>query len=146
MARRASSSRVRGVRPEQAISAPYVKRIFPFFDPLDMEQIEKLEQQVDWLIENIGIAFRDDPSSIELWKKVGAKVDGDIVRAPADWIRDLCRKAPSQFTQLARNPARSVVIGGDNQVLPLFMEPHLYVILKLVGVMAISRPFVIWFG
>ncbi|MGB2303340.1 MAG: trimethylamine methyltransferase family protein, partial [Candidatus Puniceispirillales bacterium] len=114
MARRASSSRVRGVRPEQAISAPYVKRILPFFDPLDTEQIEKLEQQVDWLIENIGIAFRDDPSSIELWKKAGAKVDGDIVHAPADWIRDLCRKAPSQFTQLARNPARSVVIGGDN--------------------------------
>ena len=124
MARRGSSSRARAGNIDQVATAPYVKRVLPFFDPLDMEQIEKLEQQVDWLIEDIGIAFRDDPASIALWKEHGATVDGDIVRASADWIRDLCRKAPSQFTQLARDPAKSVVIGGDNQVFaPIYGAP-----------------------
>ena len=51
-------------------------------------------------------------------------MDGDIIRAPADWIRSLCAKAPSKFTQIARNPERSVEIGGDNQVFaPIYGAP-----------------------
>lgn len=124
LARRGASSRISDERARQTITAPYIHRVLPFFDPLDIDQLEKLEAQVDWLIEDVGIAFRDDLSSISLWKQHGANVDGDIVRAPADWIRDLCRHAPSQFTQLARNPAKSVVIGGDNQVFaPIYGAP-----------------------
>ncbi len=71
---------------------------------------------MNWIIENVGVAFRDDPKAIDLWTSAGAKVDGDIVSAGADWIRALCAKAPSEFTQIARNPERSVKIGGSNQV------------------------------
>ena len=79
---------------------------------------------MDWILENVGIAFRDDPEAIALWTKSGAEVDGDIVRAPADWIRALCAKAPSEFTQIARNPDRSVKIGGKNQVFaPIYGAP-----------------------
>ena len=79
---------------------------------------------MDWILENVGIAFRNDPEAIALWIKAGAKVDGDIVRAPADWIRALCAKAPSEFTQIARNPDRSVKIGGKNQVFaPIYGAP-----------------------
>ena len=89
-----------------------------------MEQIETLEHHVDWLLQDVGIAFRDDPSALALWKTAGATIDGDIVRAPADWIRDLCWKAPSEFTQLARNPSKSVVIGGVHQVFaPVYGAP-----------------------
>ena len=46
------------------------------------------------------------------------------VLAPADWIRSLCAKAPRVFTQLARNPERSVTIGGNNQVFaPIYGAP-----------------------
>ena len=39
-------------------------------------------------------------------------------------IRELCRTAPSEFTQLARNPERSVRIGGTNQVFaPVYGAP-----------------------
>ena len=79
---------------------------------------------MDWILENVGIAFRDDPEAIALWTKSGAEVDGDIVRAPADWIRALCAKAPSEFTQIARNQDRSVKIGGKNQVFaPIYGAP-----------------------
>ena len=91
---------------------------------LDEEQIEKLEGQVDWILQDVGIAFRDDPEVLELWKREGARVDGDIVRASADWIRALCAKAPSKFAQLARNRERSVMIGGVNQVFaPIYGAP-----------------------
>ena len=120
MARRSRASKSRVV----ATAAPYIKRNLPFFDPLDEVTLLKLEAQVDWIIQDIGIAFRDDPVALDIWRNAGAKVDGDIVRAPADWIRDLCAKAPSEFTQLARNPEKSVVIGGNNQVFaPIYGAP-----------------------
>ena len=124
MARRARSARNRSVAPSDAPASPHIQRNLPFYDIFDEEQLIKLEAQVDWILQDVGIAYRDDPIALDLWRQQGAKIDGDIVRAPADWIRDLCRKAPSQFTQLARNPERSVVIGGVNQVFaPIYGAP-----------------------
>ena len=108
---------------------PYIRRVLPWYEVLDEEALTRLEAATDWLIENKGVAFRDDPESLALWKvaggkAAGVKIDGDVIRAPADWIRDLCRHAPSEFTQVARNPARSVVIGGANQVFaPMYGAP-----------------------
>ena len=124
MARRSRKSRSDAARQTTAPASPFIKRSLPFFDILDGEKIEALERQVDWLIEDVGIAFRDDPVALDLWRAEGAKLDGDIISAPADWIRSLCAKAPSKFTQIARNPERSVDIGGDNQVFaPIYGAP-----------------------
>jgi len=124
LARRSRSERSNTANLASCTPSPFIARKLPFFDPLDEEQITKLEAQVDWILENIGIAFRDDPEAIALWTKSGAEVDGDIVRAPADWIRALCAKAPSEFTQIARHPDRSVKIGGKNQVFaPIYGAP-----------------------
>lgn len=114
-----------GTAATSAVAAPaYVKRKLAFFDPLDEEQLVKIDAQVDWMLENIGFAFRDDPESLRIWKEAGVKMDGDKVFADAVWVREQCAKAPSEFTQLARNPERSVVIGGNNQVFaPIYGAP-----------------------
>ncbi len=105
-------------------AVPYIKRQLPFFDPLDEEQLVRIESQVDWMLENVGMAFRDDPEALRIWKQAGVKMDGDKVFADAQWVREQCAKAPREFTQLARNPERSVVIGGTNQVFaPIYGAP-----------------------
>jgi trimethylamine--corrinoid protein Co-methyltransferase len=124
MARRARKTRSTQTSQAAAPASPYIQRSLAYFDVLEEEQLTKLEAQVDWIFEEVGIAFRDDPEALDLWRKEGARIDGDIVRADAQWIRALCAKAPSQFTQLARNPDRSVVIGGRNQVFaPIYGAP-----------------------
>ena len=124
MARRTRGTRTRESTTTGVAASPFIRRVLPYFDVLDEEQTVKLETQVDWIFEDVGIAFRDDPTALDLWRKEGAKIEGDIVRAPADWIRSLCAKAPKQFTQLARNPERSVTIGGTNQVFaPIYGAP-----------------------
>ena len=127
MARRSRAAR-RGNQAEDAsVPSPHIKRVLPFFDPLDAEQLIQVEAQVDWIIENIGIAFRDDPVALDIWRAEGVSPSGetgDIIKADAKWIRELCAKAPSEFTQVARNPSRSVVIGGNNQVFaPIYGAP-----------------------
>ncbi|MBO9403371.1 trimethylamine methyltransferase family protein [Shimia sp. R9_3] len=124
MARRARASRQRNTQGEGAIASPFVRRKLKQFDILDEEDLVKIEAQVDWIIQEVGIAFRDDAEALALWKKEGASVEDDLVRADASWIRALCAKAPSEFTQFARNPERSVTIGGTNQVFaPVYGSP-----------------------
>lgn len=124
MARRSRRKRLDELTGAETPASPYIRRALPFFELLDDEQVERLEAQVDWIIEDVGIAFRDDPIALDLWRGTGAKIDSDIIRAPADWIRSLCKTAPSEFTQLARNPERSVIIGGNNQVFaPIYGAP-----------------------
>ncbi len=124
MPRRSRRANLKAEPRTAAISAPYIKRQLAYFDPLDEEQLVAIEAQVDWLLENIGFAFRDDPEATRIWKEAGVKMEGDKVFADAQWVREQCAKAPSEFTQLARNPERSVVIGGRNQVFaPIYGAP-----------------------
>jgi len=128
--RRRSQRRSKGLhRVDRAASSasvpsPHIQRKLGYFDPLDETCLVALENQIDWIIQDVGIAFRDDPVALDTWREAGVKVDGDIIRVPADWIRELCSTAPAKFIQRARNPARSVTIGGDNQVFaPIYGAP-----------------------
>lgn len=122
MARRSRAARGRVENTQ--VAAPFVKRVLPYFDLLDEERLAALEAQVDWIFEDVGVAFRDDREAVRIWRDAGAKIDGDIVRADAAWIRSLCALAPREFTQLARDPKKSVVIGGKNQVFaPVYGSP-----------------------
>jgi len=101
-----------------------VKRQIPFFPFADEEALVRLEDQADWLIQEVGLEFRNDEEALRLWREAGADVEGTRVKAPRGMIRELCATAPSEFTQLARNPARSVRIGGTNQVFaPVYGAP-----------------------
>ena len=124
MARRARGKRDSAAAEVSAPASPHIVRHLPFFDPLDEATILRLEEQVDWLIQKIGIEFRDDPEAHRIWQAAGANVLGTRVRADAAWIRELCTKAPKEFTQVARHPERSVTIGGNNQVFaPIYGAP-----------------------
>ena len=127
--RRERTSRRAG-RPERGSrstvgSAPaYIRRQIPFFEFLAEDGLVQLEEQADWIIQEIGLEFREDPDALETWEQAGADVNGTRVRAPKGMIRDLCRTAPAEFEQVARNPARSVRIGGTNQVFaPVYGPP-----------------------
>ncbi|MEM7196514.1 MAG: trimethylamine methyltransferase family protein [Pseudomonadota bacterium] len=119
--RRAQSDNAFSADPQ---APAFIERRMPFFDPLDEEQLVVIEQQIDWMFENIGFAFKDDPEATRIWKQTGVKMEGDKVFADAQWVRQQCALAPSQFVQRARNPERSVTIGGRSQVFaPIYGAP-----------------------
>ena len=108
--------RQRRQRTERAAPA-YVTRRIPYFEFLSEGGLVAIEAQADRLLAEIGIEFRDDPMALDIWRKAGADVKGSRVRLEPGHARALCATAPSSFTQVARNPERSVRIGGDAQVL-----------------------------
>lgn len=95
---------------------PYIRRAIPNVNLFDEETLVTIEANADRILEEIGIEFRRDPESLELWRKAGADIKGERVHIPRGLARALLATAPRQFTHHARNPARSVVIGGNNTV------------------------------
>ena len=138
--RRRTPRSERGKRAVQPTPA-YIKRVLPFFDPLDEEQLTKIEGMADWLIQEKGIAFKDDPIALDIWRAAGADVDADCnVRLPAGVARQLCQTIPSEFTQVARNPAKTVsrtLTLPNFYVLQIFMYKCLF---GVPGALSESRP------
>ncbi len=108
-----------------AASVPYITRRIPYYEVLDEEALVLLENNADTILEEIGIDFRDDPEALEIWKEAGADVKGERVHFARGMCRSIVqRSAPREFTQHARNPARSVLIGGKNTVFaPAYGSP-----------------------
>ncbi|MEM8979114.1 MAG: trimethylamine methyltransferase family protein [Pseudomonadota bacterium] len=105
-------------------TARYIERNIPLMDFLNVEALEIIEANADTVLQEIGVAFVDNPEALERWKAAGADVSGERVRMPKGMARELCKTAPSRFTQHARNPARSVEIGGKSLVTaPVYGPP-----------------------
>ncbi len=102
----------------------YIKRALKPFEVLDEEGLTLIEANADTVLEEIGIEFRDDAEALNLWRDAGAEVKGERVHFPKDLCRELIKTAPSVFTQHARNPERSVQIGGNATVfVPVYGPP-----------------------
>ncbi|AXT26226.1 trimethylamine methyltransferase [Ruegeria sp. AD91A] len=105
-------------------TAKYIERNIPNFEILNEEALEIIENNAETVLEEIGVNFVDNPAALERWRDAGADIDGERVRIPRGLARELIKTAPSQFTQHARNPEKSVVIGGRNMVLaPVYGPP-----------------------
>jgi len=102
----------------------YIKRNIATFDILHDEAMDIIETNADTILEEVGVEFRDDAEALQMWKDAGADVQGERVHFPKGLCRELMKTAPSQFTQHARNPERSVEIGGNNTVFaPVYGPP-----------------------
>lgn len=110
-----------------AASVPYLTRNVPYYEVLSEQGLATLEYNADTILEEVGIDFRDDPEALAILRAGGADVQGERVRFPRGLCRQLIQQnAPRQFTQHARNPARSVVIGGPNTVfVPAYGAPFI---------------------
>ncbi|MEM1277801.1 MAG: trimethylamine methyltransferase family protein [Pseudomonadota bacterium] len=111
-------------RSRSTAQPAYITRAIPYYEFLGEEGLSRIEAQADWLIQEIGLEFREDPVALEIWRQAGADIRETRVRLPKGMARELCKTAPSQFTQHARNPARTVQIGEGRQVFaPVYGPP-----------------------
>ncbi len=105
-------------------AARFITRRIPVLEILDDEALEIIEHNAETVLEEVGVDFVDNPAALARWREAGADVRGERVHIPRGLARALCRSAPARFTQHARNPQRSVEIGGRGLVLaPVYGPP-----------------------
>jgi trimethylamine--corrinoid protein Co-methyltransferase len=94
-------------------------------DFLPAEAVEQIHQTSMKLLENVGVEFPYEPA-VAVFQKHGVKTDGDRVYLTEAQLLKALDTVPRQFTIHARNPERSVVVGGGTPVLaPGYGAPFL---------------------
>ncbi|MCC0011962.1 MAG: trimethylamine methyltransferase family protein [Rhodobiaceae bacterium] len=102
----------------------YITRRIPTYDLLGEEGLQRIEQTADRILAEVGIEFRGDDETVRLFREAGAKFDGVRATFEPGMLREILKSAPGEFIQHARNPARSVKIGGDGIVFaPAYGSP-----------------------
>ena len=105
-------------------SLPYITRKIREYEVLDEDGLALIEANADRVLEEIGIEFREDAEALALWKEAGADVRGERVHFPKGLCRELLKTAPKEFTWHARNPERSVHVGGKATIFaPVYGPP-----------------------
>jgi trimethylamine--corrinoid protein Co-methyltransferase len=87
-------------------------RRIPPYELLNKDGLDRIHQASLTILDEVGILFLDQEAR-QILRDHGARADGETVFFPPDLVEQYLGHAPASFTQLARNPARSVTIGGD---------------------------------
>jgi len=92
----------------------FVNRM-PRWEVLDEGGLQTIEGGWRHLVADIGVRF-DHPRAQQLFAAAGQKVEDELVRFDPEFLLEMAALAPPQFGVAARNPARSIVVGGDHMV------------------------------
>jgi len=87
----------------------------PRYEILDEAALQELDRGWRRIVSDLGIEFLHDDALAYL-RDAGQEVEGQLVRFDPDWIVEQVAKAPPEFELQARNPERSVHIGGKHMV------------------------------
>ncbi|WP_164660423.1 trimethylamine methyltransferase family protein [Tropicibacter sp. Alg240-R139] len=112
--RRRRAHRSAGATAPQIITG--ARREIPTYDLISTEGLEQIEARSAQLLQEIGVRFVEDPESLRLFHEAGAEVQGDRVRFPPGLLQKALETAPKTFRQHARNPERTIDLGGKNVV------------------------------
>ena len=113
----------RALRAAPVASFPALTRNIPVYEIVPGEAVELIHEESLKILDEVGCEFRDD-EAISLWTAAGADVRGTRVRIDRALLMALVSQIPSEFTLNARNPQRSVRVGGKNSIfVPMYGAP-----------------------
>lgn len=98
----------------------------PPYEILNEEGLERIHNASMTILSEVGIDFYDDEAQAAL-KQHGVRFQGDTAFFDPAQVAEYVAKAPRQFTQLARNPANNVTIGGHHLCFaPVYGPPFVH--------------------
>jgi len=91
------------------------RNTMPRYEILSQDSLAVLDKGWKRLVSEIGVEFMSERAR-DLFREAGQKVDENNVRFDPEWVLEQVAMAPREFDVQARNPAKSVHIGGDDMV------------------------------
>lgn len=87
----------------------------PRYEILSEEAMATLDKGWRRIVSELGIEFLSD-EALDLFRKAGQTVEDQVVKLDPEFVLEQVAKAPREFDLQARNPERSVHVGGDHMV------------------------------
>src|SRR4051794_2878 len=94
----------------------------PRYEILSEDALDVLDRGWRRIVTEIGIEFLSD-EALDAFRKAGQAVDGQSVKLDPEFLLEQVAKAPREFDLQARNPERTVHIGGDHMVFSAVYGP-----------------------
>jgi trimethylamine---corrinoid protein Co-methyltransferase len=95
----------------------------PHYEILSAEAMQVLDRGWKRIVTEIGIEF-DHDEALELFRKAGQQVDGNVVKLDPGFVLEQAALAPREFSLRARSPERDLHIGGRHMAfLPVYGCP-----------------------
>src|SRR5213078_1780920 len=104
-----------GPGPSRQRQVAMFRNTMPRYEILSADAVGVLERGWRRIVSEIGVQFAK-PEAVELFRRAGQDVDGDVVKFDPEFVLEQVAKAPREFDVQARNPANTVHIGGDQMV------------------------------
>jgi trimethylamine--corrinoid protein Co-methyltransferase len=92
----------------------FVNRM-PRYEILSEDAMDVLDRGWRRIVTELGVEFLLD-EALDEFRRAGQKVEGQNVKLDPDFVLEQVAKAPREFDLQARNPERTVHIGGDSMV------------------------------
>ena len=87
------------------------------------EEMTRIHDAAMEILRDVGVAFHEK-EALEIFRKHGARVEGEVVRLEEEMVMAAVQQAPPRFYLTARNPARSIWIGeNDFALVPGYGAP-----------------------
>ncbi len=110
------SVQVRSVKPLEN-NLPYVEILAP-------EGVQAIHDASMRLLRDTGVLILDYPAALETFREHGATIKDNLVHIDEDTLMHFVNQAPATFTQLARNPANNLEVGGNKTIFaPVYGPP-----------------------
>ncbi|MEM9550817.1 MAG: trimethylamine methyltransferase family protein [Pseudomonadota bacterium] len=104
---------------------PGLTNRLPLTELMDGSQVERIDAASMDILENVGVQFRDAVALAD-WRAAGAKVLDERVFLDRGLVRELVASIPSGFTYHARDPQKSLKLGGRHVMfVPMTGAPYL---------------------
>ena len=108
------------------IHKPALVSKVPLYDIVNEEGVEQINELAMRIVEEIGVEFRDQ-ESLEIWQKTDAEINDTNVKIGRNTLLELIESVPTEYIHHARNPERTVVVGGRSMVIsPSYGPPFIY--------------------
>ncbi|MGH8867649.1 MAG: trimethylamine methyltransferase family protein [Actinomycetes bacterium] len=89
------------------------RNTMPRYEVLSEQAMATLDTGWRRIVTEVGVEFASD-RALALFRHAGQKVEEGVVRPDPDFLLEQLAKAPREFDVQARNPERSLHLGGDH--------------------------------
>ncbi len=107
--------RTAGVPEKTSLPWKQIRNALPPIEPLSSDEIESIHQASLRVLAELGMKVTDTEAR-KIYAEGGARVDNpeEMVYLDPEMVEEVIKTIPAQFIQKARNPNKSVTLGGNH--------------------------------
>jgi len=107
--------RTAGVPAKPSLPWKKIRNILPPIEPLSADEIESIHRTSLRVLAELGMKVTDVEAR-KIYREGGARVDDseEMVYLDPEMVEEVIKAVPPEFTQKARNPEKSVTLGGNH--------------------------------